>query len=125
MKIGLGCVVIAVDELMVALVVIILFVSFVAVLGFTDVNAELDGVLATARKLIDVDEDVDVVVVASVKALLDILVVPKFGNKLLDVVTVVFDLPKVKVGAVLGVEDTVFCKDSVFAITGIIDITFT
>lgn len=128
-KVGLACVVsTAVDELTVALVVIMLFVSIftlVEALGFTDANAELDGVLATAKKLIDVDGDVvGVVVAANVKVLLLDILVPKFGNELLDVVAVAFGLPKVKVGVVLGVEDTVFCKDSVFAFTGIIDITF-
>lgn len=126
-KVGLACVVLtAVDKLTVALVVI-LFVSIlmlVVALGFRGANAELDGVLSIARKLIDVDEDGGVVAAANVKVLLLDILVPKFGNKLLDVAAGAFGLPKAKVGVVFGVEDTVFCKDSVLAITGVIDTTF-
>lgn len=64
------------------------------------------------------------VVAVNVKVLLLDILVLKFGNELLGVVV---GLPKVKVCVVediLGVEDIIFCKDSVFAITGVIDTTF-
>lgn len=120
-KVGLACVVlILVDKLTDALVEIMFFVSIVA-LEVTSANVEFDGVLLAAEKLIDVDGDVIVVVAANVKVLLLDILVPKFGNELLGVVA---SLPKLKVGVVLGVEDIIFCKDSVFAITGVIGTTF-
>lgn len=87
-KAELACVVLTtvdeetVVEVTVALVVIILFVSIVVAsvaLEFTNANAELDGVLSTGKKLIDVDKDVGVVVGVNVKVVL------LFGNELLDV----------------------------------------
>lgn len=92
-KVELACVVLtAVDEetaveVTVALVVIMLFVSIVVApvaLEFINANAELDGVLSTGRKLIDVDKDVGVVVGVNVKVVL------LFGNELLDVVAGAF-----------------------------------
>lgn len=116
----------AIGVLIVALVVIMLFVLLVVVLGFTSTNAELNGVLSTAEKLMDVDEDVGVVVAANVKVLLlGVLLVPKLGSKLLDVVVAGdFVPPKVKVGVanVFAAEGVVFCKDSVFGITGVTDV---
>lgn len=126
-KVGLACVVlIAVDKLTNALVVIMLLGSIFVALEVTSANAELDGVLSIAEKLIDVDGDVIVVVAVNAKVLLLDILVLKF-NELLGVVV---GLPKLKVVVVgvvediLGVEDIIFCKDSVFAITGVIDTTF-
>lgn len=120
MKVGLACVILIAVELT-ALVEIMLFDSIFVALEVTSANVELDGVFSTAEKLIDVDGDIIVVVAANLKVLLLDILVPKFGNELLGVVA---GLPKVKVGVVLEVEDISFGKDSVFAITGVIDTTF-
>lgn len=99
-------------------------------LGLIGANVELDGVLSTAKKLVDFDE-------VGVNVLLLNVPVPKFGKMLFDVAagmpTFVPDLPtsvvglfvKVKVDvAELGVEDTTFSKEPVLVTAGAIDATF-
>lgn len=76
-------------------------------LGLIGVNAVLDGALSITKKL-DFDK-------VGVKVLLLNVPVPKFGKVLFDVTAgiSVTDLPKVKVGIVLAVEDMTFSEDTV------------
>lgn len=81
-------------------------------------NAEFDGTLSTTKKLVDFDE-------VGVKVLLLYVPVPKFGKVLFDVAAdiSVAGLPKLKIGAVLTVED-IFSRDPVLVIEDTIDTIF-
>lgn len=66
--------------------------SLDVILGVTGVNVELNGILSAVKRSVDFDT-ADTVAIA-VEVLLLHVVVPKLGNDLVDVISVVV-LPKV------------------------------